>query len=94
MSYDHDRVLEVLKSRAREHGDALVGGTQLGRTWAALLSDHFKIVIEDIPPHVVYLMLSSLKTHRAVRPQVYNEDDYVDIHGYAHLAKELQEGTS
>jgi hypothetical protein len=64
------------------------GATQLGRMWAATLSDHFQVPVKDIPPHVVLLMMAQLKVSRAARPFGFKQDNYLDGIAYLQLAED------
>lgn len=82
-------VEEVLKQRGEEYGDAENCHRAIGQTWAGILTQHIGCKIEDIPPHIVSLMMVAFKCVRAANPNIngYNQDNYIDIHGYATIAE-------
>ena len=85
-----DELANVAKAiesqRHAVHGSFTMGHTLLGRTWAALLSEHLQVEVQDLPPHVVELLLTALKLHRASRPFRRSEDDYLDGLNYLRFA--------
>lgn len=87
-----DKVKEILDERGKSYevnGGPAHGASQLGRMWAALLSEHYGIVLTDIPPHIVLLMMSQLKLSRAARPTGYKQDNYIDGIAYLDLAENV-----
>lgn len=77
---------KVVSERQSIHGRPAFGHGQLGRTWSALLSEHFQEQVEPLPAHLVELMLAALKLHRASRPMKRSDDDYVDAINYINFA--------
>lgn len=74
----------ITGDRAASYGDFTTEAIRLGRTWGALLG------IEDIPPHVVAAMLTSLKLVRATNPSgPARLDNWVDTAGYAGLGAQI-----
>lgn len=67
--------------RNDDYGPPLVDLGNIGRSWAATLSNHLGQEIPDIPAHVVALLMIQLKCIRyAHRPK---HDSLVDMVGYA-----------
>jgi hypothetical protein len=83
-----DLVNEMIKDRGKDYGNPYEGGAALGKIWAGILSDHLQTDIPDLPPHVVYLMMTGVKLSRAARPFTHKQDNYIDGIAYIHLAEE------
>lgn len=81
-------VNEMISERGKDYGDPYQGGAALGKIWAGILSDYLQTQIDDLPPHIVYLMMSGVKLSRAARPFTIKQDNYVDGIAYLHLAEE------
>ena len=77
---------KVREQRDKAYGDYHFGFTNLGRSWAAMLSEHLRVIIPDIPAHVVTLMVAEMKMHRASRPWRRDFDDFVDLKNYVDFA--------
>lgn len=78
----------VFLERQDVYGDPEICHANIGACWAALLSQHLNKKVEPIPPHVVALMMSSLKLVRSVRK--YQEDNYLDASVYNKFAQDFQ----
>jgi len=96
MGTPHRPYRSVRKAREKIHGtNVYQNHSQLGRAWAAILSQHYIVVgenkIPDLPPRIVCLMLAQLKLLRAAKPHAYNADDYCDAKNYLDFAEELEQ---
>ena len=67
------------RERNSTYGDAQENLVRIGRCWGSLLNR------EDIPPHLVALMMCSLKFIRATH--IYHKDNYDDAHTYLSFAE-------
>ena len=85
---EHEKVRE---ERRPKLGDIEFGHAQLGRYWAASLSEYLQIVIPDVPATLVALMLVQLKIGRACRPGLFNSDHYLDMRNYTDFAEEFDQ---
>ena len=91
-----DRAIDKVKATKEERGKDYEGklgpkhgAKQLGRMWAALLSESMLVEVPDIPPHIVLLMMAQLKVSRAARPYSFKQDNYIDGIAYFDLAEEV-----
>lgn len=80
---------EVIKEREKVYGPPEKGFKRVGEAWAALLNEHFLCELPALPPHLVGLMLASLKLQRAAKPYEGHLDNYVDATNYVALAQQL-----
>jgi len=71
----------VFGARNADYGPPVLDFTVVGRIWAAQLSAHLQIHIDDIPPKIVASMLTGLKLGRQSRTPDH-EDSAIDIVGY------------
>lgn len=84
-----ERSEQLIKERGRVYGDALLGHTNIGMAWTAILQQHYGIALPNIiPPEIVALMMASLKIHRATR--VFHQDNYDDAFVYLGFANKFQ----
>jgi Domain of unknown function (DUF4406)/Domain of unknown function (DUF6378) len=67
--------------RNQQYGPPALDFTCVGRKWAATLSAHSQTHISDIPPEIVAVMLTDLKTARQARTPEHR-DSRVDAVGY------------
>lgn len=83
------KMAEIEAQRATEYGEAQFSHQQIGRVWAAMLSRHLTIPVNDIPPRLVALMMTALKVMRVSGPddQCASEDTYDDLAVYAGFAR-------
>ena len=76
------------------YGDPILGHTQIGLLWTALLQEHYELELDHpIPADVTCLMMAGMKLLRACWPR-FNFDNYLDAVVYtqfASMAKELAE---
>ena len=86
MDANHNR---VIRSRQRQYGPPLHGHACLGKAWTALINEHLQTKLVDLPPHLVCLMLASLKLHRAAKPFEVTPDTYLDARNYTTLAERV-----
>jgi hypothetical protein len=80
------RVAGGSKERASDYGPPEFHHMQSGRVWASLLSQHYKIHLADIPPHVVQMMMVAEKTVRECNKR--KRDNLVDAVGYVICAEQ------
>lgn len=79
---------EILADRQKTYGDPLPNWNNIGRSWGAILSQHFNIHIPDIPADVAQQMMVLMKAIRSVNKGVFHEDNYDDEQNYTNLARE------
>lgn len=71
----------VYGARNALYGPPVLDFTIVGRKWAATLSGHLQEHVADIPPEIVAVMLTDLKTSRQSRTPSHR-DSRVDVIGY------------
>jgi Domain of unknown function (DUF4406)/Domain of unknown function (DUF6378) len=71
----------VFGERDIQYGPPTLDFTCMGRKWAATLSAHLQAHVDDIPPEIVAVMLTDLKTTRQARTPEHR-DSRVDAVGY------------
>lgn len=71
----------VWGKRNVQYGPPALDFTCVGRKWAATLSAHAQTHINDIPPEIVAVMLTDLKTARQARTPEHR-DSRIDAVGY------------
>jgi hypothetical protein len=82
---------QIHSQRTARYGDATAGHQNLGRIWAALLSQHYGIKLKNIPSRIVLLMFAASKLNRAaIEPLNANSDCYDDGKIYMELAKDAK----
>lgn len=82
---------KIQQERAARYGDSVRGHQNLGRIWAALLSQYCGIYLDDIPADIVLLMFAASKLNRAsVEPPDSNSENFDDGKIYIELAKEAR----
>lgn len=79
----------VFLERQATYGSVVLSHQQIGRMWAAKLSNYLGQNIPDLPGYLVALMMVDMKTQRASR--VYHNDNYVDGQNYLEFANIMQE---
>ncbi len=78
---DTDARALVFGDRNKEYGPPDLDFMVVGRIWAALLSAHLQVRVDDIPPAIVAVMLAGLKLGRLGRTPEHR-DGRVDLIGY------------
>jgi len=76
--------------RRKVYGDPFVNHTGIAMGWAGLLQPWAAKIaaMEPLPPHVVALMMATLKTNRM--RQAFKEDNYIDASVYLAFARAWQ----
>jgi hypothetical protein len=72
--------------RARTHGDKYINHSKIAEFWNAYLRNAGSAV--ELDPTDVALMMALLKIARTQSGGAHNEDNYVDLAGYAGVAAE------
>jgi len=81
------QALELITGeRARTHGEKYINHSRICSLWNAYLANAGTAIVLD--PTDVALMLALLKVARTQSGGAHNEDNYVDIAGYAAVAAE------
>ena len=80
----------IVAEREKVYGDPRASHEAIAMGWASLLQPWAKQIarLEPVPPHVVALMMASLKIHRS--RHVFHEDNYDDAHVYLGFAEKWQ----
>lgn len=81
----------IRSQRGEVYGDVLFGHIQLGKAWSAILSAHYQIDIDALPPNIVALMLAAMKLARAALPLKFDADTFVDARNYVTFAEECDD---
>lgn len=80
---------QTKQERGAVYGPHHEGGTNVGRTWGAILSQYWGHPVEDIPADIVDLMMASMKICRAsTKTGRGHEDSLHDSRVYIGMAKE------
>ncbi len=88
MNKDANRVEETIAERGKVYGDPYESHKNIGKSWGALLSQHFGRELE-IPASLVAQMMVCFKMQRSAR--VFKEDNYVDAIAYTQFAEDFQQ---
>ena len=80
-----ERERAIFDQRYAQYGDPIECHRNIGRVWAATLSQYFSVRVEDIPPDVVALMFTQFKAIRAVKGD--HQDNYDDMRNYSVIAE-------
>lgn len=75
----------IFDERYEVYGDPITSHANIGRAWAATLSQYFGTQIRDIPADVVAVMFAQFKALRSVR--AYHADNYADLRTYGTIAE-------
>lgn len=75
--------------RQKDYKHPIYDYTATGRMWAAVLSKHLGVHIEDIDPRICCLMMCCVKISREAG--VHKRDNNVDLAGYAECAQLVAE---
>jgi hypothetical protein len=82
-----EKALELVGGeRARTHGDKYINHSKIAALWNAYLRNAGSAV--ELDPTDVALMMALLKIARTQSGGAHNEDNYVDLAGYAGVAAE------
>jgi hypothetical protein len=76
---------EIFDQRYEVYGDPVASHANIGRAWAATLSQYFGIQLKDIPADVVAIMFVQFKALRSTK--AYHQDNYDDLRTYATIAE-------
>lgn len=89
---DRETFDSVRGSRGAVYGDPYYNHAGIACQWAPLLKEWAQDIHEGcpLPPHVVALLLTSLKVNRCRLPGVFHEDNYTDMAIYAGMARDWQ----
>lgn len=83
------KVEETILERGKVYGDPFNSHQNIGKSWTALLNQHFGLTLpHDIPPSLVAQMMVCFKMQRSAK--VYKDDNYIDAHAYTNFAEEFQ----
>lgn len=84
-------IAAVLAERGRTYGPNPFNQETVAMGWQAILESHFQTKLPGpIPPHIVALMMCTLKILRWSCPFEYNPDNKVDLLGYAEIAERCE----
>lgn len=75
----------IFDERYEVYGDPVVSHANIGRAWAATLSQYYGVQLSDIPPDVVALLLVQFKALRSTK--AFHQDNYDDLRTYATIAE-------
>lgn len=90
---DAERLAAIIADRDERYGNAALNYANLGRIWAGIIQQHYRVVLaHDLPAEVVLLMVAALKINRACAPVPYDLDHYDDAQNYVALARKAAEG--
>jgi hypothetical protein len=82
----------IIRDRQRVYGDTYSNHANAGLLFRGILQHHFGINIPEIPPHVVALLVASLKLLRASSPGgEVHQDNYDDGINYLRIARQCAE---
>lgn len=80
---------KTLKERGSVYGDHHQGGTNVGKMWAGVLSQHYGKDLPPLPADIVDLMMVIVKVARVSQPRGRgHEDSYHDARVYLGMGKE------
>lgn len=83
-----DPTSALIAERGKQYGPNPFNQETVALTWQALLEAHYqKKLPGPIPPHIVALMMLTMKACRAATPFPYHQDNYDDMHGYAKIGE-------
>jgi hypothetical protein len=54
----------IMRHRGSVYGNHVKGSAELGKVWAAILSNYLDTEIEPIPPDIISLMMAAMKIMR------------------------------
>ncbi len=78
---------KIHDQRSREYGNSTFNHMNVGLMWTGILQCYFHQKLpEQIPSHIVSLMMAALKMSRAAEG-IYKEDDYIDAGVYMYMAE-------
>jgi len=84
-----ERHTVVREQRSEQYGSPTMTLKCVAMQWSAILQAHLQNPLIKIPPHLVGLMMASLKIHRAAVPfEKPDDDNYVDCRNYMDFAME------
>lgn len=85
-----DTVAATIAERGKVYGDPYQSHRNIGLAWAALIQQHYGIVLDyPLPASLVAQMMVAFKIQRAAR--VFHADNYIDLAAYARFAEEFQQ---
>lgn len=85
----NDTVKRTIEERGKVYGDPKQSHTNIGLSWAALIQQHYGIVLDHpLPASLVAQMMVTFKMQRAAR--VFHEDNYIDATAYTDFACAFQ----
>lgn len=88
ISIKPDPISELISERGKQYGPNPFNQETVALTWQAILEAHYQQKLPGpIPPHVVALMMLTMKACRAATPFPYHQDNYDDMHGYTKIAE-------
>jgi MoaA/NifB/PqqE/SkfB family radical SAM enzyme len=83
-----DIVSATIAERGKVYGDPFLSHKNIGKSWTALLNQHYGLDLKDIPASLVAQMMVCFKMQRSAK--VYKDDNYIDAHAYTKFADEFQ----
>lgn len=82
-------VTQTVEERGKIYGDPYDSHVNIGKTWTALIQQHYgQTLPHDIPASLVAQMMSAFKIQRSAR--VFHEDNYIDLSAYSGFACDFQ----
>lgn len=92
MSKTKDKFKEITEGRKSVYGDYSVMLEVSAKVVQACIEAHYQIKLpHPLPPHVMALMQTCIKSTRASAPFAFHQDNYDDLHTYAEIAHKLDE---
>lgn len=76
---------KIFDERYEVYGDPIESHANIGRAWAATLSQYFGTPMKDIPADVVAVMFVQFKALRSVK--AFKPDNYQDLRTYGTIAE-------
>lgn len=78
----------VVDDRRGTYGDPNIMHAAIGKAWAGVLSVHLMTDVPPIPPHIVAMMMASMKINRASGKAIHH-DNYLDAAVYLDFAENM-----
>ena len=83
-----NEAISVVEERAKTHGDFRVVHETIAELWTTYAG------MGKFESYDVAMMMALVKVGRIIASDQRNDDNYVDMVGYAYLARELKRGAS
>ncbi len=83
-----NEAISVVEGRAKTYGDFRVVHETIAELWTTYAG------MGKFESHDVAMMMALVKVGRIIASDQHNDDNYVDMVGYTHLAHKLKRGAS